>query len=283
MTNINDKNIDIVVFTEPVPKVVNTVPESTKPRPETSTPDSTDDSEPARSSKVTAPATYPHSLLPPNAFLPGRLTNLEILERIFPFHRKSVLELVLQGCNGDLVKTIEQFLSSQESLLSGQTVPHIKSSDLRPHPYLQSFPYGTTMKSLNGISRLSQSGPGSAFTPLSSAGHFNPSGIHSAFQSHLPNFSADSLRPQYMSGAARPDIFAPNNQLTYPRLHPLTSAPLPGFFGSSFPLTPYRLDISDISSCHKPLSDKLSGKGVSAENGRDSDVWDETSRERERE
>jgi hypothetical protein len=30
----------------------------------------------------------------PTTFLPGRLNNLEILERIFPFQRKSVLELV---------------------------------------------------------------------------------------------------------------------------------------------------------------------------------------------
>lgn len=263
---------------EPATKVVNTGPEPANPRPDTSTPDSGEEMDPARG-KPSVLSTYPHSLLPPNAFLPGRLSNLEILERIFPFHRKSVLELVLQGCNGDLVKSIEQFLSSQETMLSS---PHIKS-DLRPHPYLQSFQYGSAMKSLNGISRLSQNGPGSAFTPFSSAGPFNPSAIHSAFQSHLSNFSTESLRPTYMAGATRPDIFTPNNQLTYPRLHPLTSAPLPGFFSGSFPLTPYRLDMSDVSSCHKPLSDKLTGKGLTPEKGHEADIWDDASRERERE
>ena len=53
--------------------------------------------------------------LPPTAFRPGRLTNIEILERIFPLQKRHVLELVLTGCNGDLVKAIEQFLSVQDT------------------------------------------------------------------------------------------------------------------------------------------------------------------------
>ncbi|XP_062613889.1 doublesex- and mab-3-related transcription factor A2-like [Saccostrea cucullata] len=254
--------------------------EVTKPCHDTSSPDSTEENDSVKV-KVTAPTSYSvHSLLPPNAFLPGRLSNLEILERIFPFHRKSVLELVLQGCNGDLEKSIEQFLSSQETMISNQTLPHVKS-DFRPHPYFQ---YGSAMKSLNGVTRLSPTGSGSAFTPFSSAGPFTPSGIHSAFQSHLTNFTADSLRPSYLqsvSGSVRPDIFPPNNQLTYPRLHPLTSAPLPGFFSGSFPLTPYRIDMGD--SCRKTLSEKHSGKTVNTENGHESEMWDEGSRDRDRE
>ncbi|KAK3090264.1 hypothetical protein FSP39_010500 [Pinctada imbricata] len=76
------------------------------------------------------------ALIPQSAFLPGRLSNLEILERIFPFQRKSVLELVLQGCNGDLVKAIEQFLSSQESILGQHgtdedgTIDRIRTSEI---------------------------------------------------------------------------------------------------------------------------------------------------------
>ncbi|KAL8597859.1 hypothetical protein ACOMHN_061392 [Nucella lapillus] len=50
------------------------------------------------------------------AFRPGRLSPLEILERLYPYQRRSVLELVLQGCNGDLVKAIEHFLSAQDTV-----------------------------------------------------------------------------------------------------------------------------------------------------------------------
>ncbi|XP_071800247.1 doublesex- and mab-3-related transcription factor A2-like [Asterias amurensis] len=48
-------------------------------------------------------------------FRPGRLTPIEILTRLFPTQRKAVLELVLQGCSGDLVKAIEHFLSASET------------------------------------------------------------------------------------------------------------------------------------------------------------------------
>lgn len=50
-----------------------------------------------------------------NSFRPGRLSPLQILERLFPGHPGSVLNLVLQGCNGDLVTAIEHFLSAKEN------------------------------------------------------------------------------------------------------------------------------------------------------------------------
>lgn len=56
----------------------------------------------------------------PTAFRPGRLTPLEILERLYPYQRRAVLELVLQGCNGDLVKAIEHFLSAQDTVMAQQ-------------------------------------------------------------------------------------------------------------------------------------------------------------------
>lgn len=48
-------------------------------------------------------------------FRPGRLSPIEILSRLFPSQRRSVLELVLQGCNGDLIKAIEHFLSATDN------------------------------------------------------------------------------------------------------------------------------------------------------------------------
>ncbi|GFO05012.1 doublesex-and mab-3-related transcription factor a2 [Plakobranchus ocellatus] len=57
-----------------------------------------------------------HTRAGPTGYRPGRLTPLEILERVFPLQRRSVLELVLQGCNGDLVKAIEHFISAQDTV-----------------------------------------------------------------------------------------------------------------------------------------------------------------------
>lgn len=51
----------------------------------------------------------------PTDFRPGGLSKIETLQRIFPLHRRNVLDLVLAGCNGDLVKAIERFLSVQDT------------------------------------------------------------------------------------------------------------------------------------------------------------------------
>ncbi|XP_076804824.1 uncharacterized protein LOC143448818 isoform X2 [Clavelina lepadiformis] len=53
-----------------------------------------------------------------SSFRPGRLSKEEILQRLFPEHSISVRGLVLQGCNGDVVKAIEHFLSISESSLA---------------------------------------------------------------------------------------------------------------------------------------------------------------------
>lgn len=77
----------------------------------------------------------------PTAFRPGRLTPLEILERVFPLQRKSVLELVLQGCNGDLVKAIEHFISAQDTVAAQhQAVVHAgQKQDSRSIPFITGF------------------------------------------------------------------------------------------------------------------------------------------------
>lgn len=77
----------------------------------------TPSSPPARSPTAAALAQeyIGHDL--PTDFRPGRLSPVEVLARIFPLQKREVLELVLDGCNNDILKAIEHFLSLDDSIL----------------------------------------------------------------------------------------------------------------------------------------------------------------------
>lgn len=74
-----------------------------------------------------------------------------MLQRIFPHMKKSVLQLILQGCNGDIVQTIEQVLSNHGSDQS--SAASTSSSSFMPHPGL--------------VSTMTNSSFRSAFSPIS--------------------------------------------------------------------------------------------------------------------
>lgn len=62
----------------------------------------------------------------PSDYRPGRLSHMEILARLFPYQRKEVLELVLQGCSGDIVKAIDHFLCADDAIRAHQNMGTIR-------------------------------------------------------------------------------------------------------------------------------------------------------------
>ncbi|KAG7165105.1 doublesex- and mab-3-related transcription factor A2-like isoform X2 [Homarus americanus] len=127
---------------------------------------------------------------------PTSLEGIDILMRIFPSERRGVLELVLTGCGGDLLRAIEHFLSVGEALRrppAGITV-HRPSE----HP---SRPLSPPKPSLGSAK--------SAFTPLASSG-LPPPAHQSSYLGGLPRV------PLYGESRFAPPLLP----LSYPHLLP---------------------------------------------------------------
>ena len=153
------------------------------------------------------PADVPrHPSTVPSGFRPGRLSHLEILERIFPGQKKNVLELVLQGCNGDLVKAIEHFLSAQDTIqqqIQQKDPPAPTSQPSLPSP--QSPPQAQTSPTRH---------PGTEATLPTSNG-FNPY-LAAAFSPFKPPVTASLDKPQ--PGNVK-SAFTPLTPSPYPAIH----------------------------------------------------------------
>ncbi|XP_074643404.1 doublesex- and mab-3-related transcription factor dmd-4-like [Tubulanus polymorphus] len=192
---------------------------------------------PRMTSETTASSSSPDPS-PPTAFRPGRLTNIEILERIFPYQKKAVLELVLQGCNGDLVKAIEHFLSAQDTVIAQQQADSSRRNGVghpttNINPFLNPFSH---FKPNNGLNNNNKSigGIKSAFTPLSSS--VAHSTVHSAFSPRAAAFTTDALlgRPSVLP---QMDMRSSVNHdlMVAPHFPPFTPMPgMPPGIGSPF-------------------------------------------------
>ncbi|XP_050400861.1 doublesex- and mab-3-related transcription factor 2, partial [Patella vulgata] len=79
----------------------------------------------------------------------GNMTPREFLQRIFPTHNPNVLELVWQGCGGNLEKAIEQLASSMKHEQSSATPQQICQPALLSK-YMSSFPFTVPVLGLKG-------------------------------------------------------------------------------------------------------------------------------------
>ncbi|XP_059151585.1 doublesex and mab-3 related transcription factor 3, truncated-like [Physella acuta] len=257
----------------------------------------------------------------PTAYRPGRLSPLEILERVFPHQRKSVLELVLQGCNGDLVKAIEHFLSAQDTVVAQQqaVLQANQKPDVRSNPFMNSFPGNHSMfggvlnnggssttngAGSSGPNGIRSSGHHSHHTPP--AAHSGPSpklaysniksaftplgpGLHSAFTHQLPHFhpaaEAALRNPFFPQGHAHPDILPSAHHFAYAGLGMglggLPTPSYPGVFASPFTFHPYRFNFRGSASPRTRTPDKNSDKSALTDSDHISDSWDEGSSPRD--
>ena len=171
----------------------------------------------------------------PAAFAPGRLNNLEILERVFPLHRRSVLELVLQGCNGDLVKAIEQFISAQDTIDAHGKIESSQKAPVRYNPYSTPASWIHGSNTTYGTSMPTPLDLKSAFKPLPMPAI---SGLHSAFLSGYPSLTsaAGQLSTPFNAGQYSTATFGlPLPHGAYTGMHGYS-----GLFNTPFSLLPYR-------------------------------------------
>ena len=120
---------------------------------------------------------------------------IDILARVFPHMKRGVLQLILQGCNGDTVQAIEQVLNNHCN--GNQAAAASGALGVTHRPYL------STPSVMNGVN----SGLKSAFSPINSLGsqHMNP-----AMRYAYPNARGLALAMPYPPG------FLPNlAQMSY--------------------------------------------------------------------
>ena len=172
----------------------------------------------------------------PTAFRPGRLNSIEILERLFPLQKRNVIELVLHGCNGDLTKAIEHFLSAQDTAahqtaMATSTTSPIRHETRLPHSFL--------------AAHLKNSMPKSAFSPLTPHSPFTS--LHSAFSPRAAAFNTEALLGRAHPAHSRDELL-PAHHAPPPYFNLAHLPPMPGGFVPPFMFTPYRQMVLDMTS-----------------------------------
>lgn len=103
----------------------------------------------------------------------ARLSSLEMLSRVFPHKKRSVLELVLQRCGDDLLKAIEHFVAAGEAVARRTSVKDGSTGGNALQQYLSTYNNTSGKQDEVGAAAAALStaregdSPKSAFTPVS--------------------------------------------------------------------------------------------------------------------
>ncbi|XP_045159713.2 doublesex- and mab-3-related transcription factor A2-like [Mercenaria mercenaria] len=148
----------------------------------------------------------------------GTNKSVDMLCRIFPHMKRHVLQLILHGCQGDVVQAIDQIFNSQSDTESRskptmESVPLVASPAYTPTTLDSSIKSAFTPRSISGLT-ASQS-----LSPLRySWGGMPPRGLFSVpYQSMLPSL-ASSFHP-YSGLPQSPPVSKPVMYSSYPFSH----------------------------------------------------------------
>ncbi|KAI8510216.1 Doublesex- and mab-3- transcription factor A2 [Branchiostoma belcheri] len=103
-----------------------------------------------------------------------KMSALEMLARVFPTQNQQTLQIVLNGCGGDVVKAIEQVLARQNQPLNNTSANHQTTpttTDMSKRTLVSYRPY------LSSTTASSNVGLKSAFSPLPTSPHMDTSPV----------------------------------------------------------------------------------------------------------
>lgn len=132
---------------------------------------------------------------------------IDVLCRLFPLQKKSVLELMLQGCEGDIVQAIEQILNSQTKDNGNSPRRQAESQTRHSSPHHESGEIPTTdTNCVNGTYITHR--------PYLSTSHmvYPPCTTSSAFKSAFSPLATERSAPT----ASTAGTFPPTIRLPYP-------------------------------------------------------------------
>lgn len=115
------------------------------------------------SSESPGPESYTSHHSPINNVHEGTAKSVEMLCRIFPHMKRHVLQLILHGCNGDVVQAIDQIFNSQTEGAENRTKETLDSvtfvSPYIPNSFDSSVKSAFTPRSISGLNVASNMNP----------------------------------------------------------------------------------------------------------------------------
>lgn len=158
----------------------------------------------------------------------GQRPPIEVLCRLFPTQKRAVLELMLQGCDGDVVQAIEQLLNCQREVSAASSTSSTPSTALTT----DSVTYPTTATSVPSVAEP----PCIAHRPYLSTTPVCTAGLKSAFSPLTASHDKTLIQPPVTHAGLPPMRLA---YPSYPRgitfWNPYTSAMIPAAFGVQQP------------------------------------------------